>query len=62
MKTFQKIMTMCCLAMFVASFAACGGGPGEVKKTDEADRTLPPAATGNTDTDDPNSGISASFE
>ena len=62
MKTLQKIVTVCCLALFVASVAACSGGPGEVKKTDKADMTLPPAASGNVNPDDPDSGASASFE
>lgn len=63
MKTLQKIFTVCCLALFVASVAACSGGPGEVKKTDKADMTLPPAAANaNVNPDDPNSGANASFE
>ncbi len=63
MKTIQKILTGCCLALFVASFAACSGGPGEVKKADKADMNLPPAASSDTvNPDDPNSGTSASFE
>ncbi|MEE2826644.1 MAG: hypothetical protein VYE64_08455 [Planctomycetota bacterium] len=63
MKTFQKILTACCLALFVASVSACSGGPGEIKKVDEADRTLPPAAANsNINPDDPNSGTNASFE
>lgn len=62
MKTLQKIVTVCCLALFVASVTACSGGPGEVKKTDDDKMNLPPAAAGTANPDDPNSGTNASFE
>ena len=64
MKTLQKIATVCCLALFVASVTACSGGPGEVKKSNKEDvqKSLPPAAAGTANPDDPNSGANASFE
>ncbi|MDG2184590.1 MAG: hypothetical protein P8K79_02855 [Mariniblastus sp.] len=63
MKTLQKIATVCCLALFVASVTACSGGPGEVKKPEkDVSKSLPPAAAGTANPDDPNSGANASFE
>ena len=62
MKTFQKFLTICCMGLFVASIAACGGGPADVETTDEAERNLPPAATGDMAPDDPDSGQATSFE
>ena len=60
MKTFQKLIASICLALFVASFAACGADTSEIKTVDEADRNLPPAATGDGAGED--DGAQTSFE
>ena len=62
MSLFKKVCMACMLALFVGSFAACGGGPGEVKITEEKDMNLPPAATGEMSPDDPDSGIDTQFQ
>lgn len=59
----RKFLAICCVATFVASMVACGG-PGEVKKTDAADRNVPGqnADGSEPDTEDPNSGAATGFE
>ena len=63
MKIVQKFLMGLCLAGFVVSLAACSGGPGEIKKTEDSEMNLPPAAQGGeVNPDDPDSGIDTAFE